>query len=346
MMRILTVGDGDLSLSLALIRAYGSSQIDLVASTLVPCRQELCQTYPHAAQVLRELTEEEQHRVPVLYGVDATQLHRNRDLLSNGEEGWNVILFHHPHLGLDTLRTRSSEEYHAHRHFVLLCHYFWSARNLLLLQQKSNHQGTRGSSIHVCLCQNQPQTWRVQEAAERQGLRLCHDKPIPTSNPRWLCPSLSWPLSSLKQDDDDNVEQQQQRQQQPLTLLPVQPHYPAPRRFRNGKLGSKHVMGKYGYRHQRTHGSLVNGGGDIHVDGSLHYFFAIDPSTTTINPFVRPNNNNTDAPQQQQQQQQLNDDDAWTCLVCGSVFESKDVLEQHMRQPALPDPFKKEEEEE
>ena len=90
----------------------------------------------------------------------------------------------------------------------------------------------------------------------------------------------------------------------------------------------------------------MNGGGDIHADGCLHYFFAIDPSTTTINPFVRPNNNNTDAPQQQQQQQQLNDDDAWTCLVCGSVFESKDALEQHMRQPALPDPFKKEEEEE
>ena len=51
--RVLTVGDGDLSYSLALARAYDNS-IDLTATTLLS-EQELRETYSAAAGVLTEL---------------------------------------------------------------------------------------------------------------------------------------------------------------------------------------------------------------------------------------------------------------------------------------------------
>jgi hypothetical protein len=61
--RILTVGDGgDLTLSLALTRAYRNGKLDLVASTLMSSKEELVQTYLNAVDVLREL---EERNVPV-----------------------------------------------------------------------------------------------------------------------------------------------------------------------------------------------------------------------------------------------------------------------------------------
>ena len=70
--RALTVGDGDLTLSLAVARAYGHEEsLDLVASTLLSSREDLFHTYSNSEHVLQELTE---RNVTVLFGVDATNL--------------------------------------------------------------------------------------------------------------------------------------------------------------------------------------------------------------------------------------------------------------------------------
>ena len=94
--RILTVGDGDLTLSLALVRAYGNrsslcynkdnhsnNDLELTASTLIANEKELIRTYPHTApDVLHELQASET-RTTILTG-DCDHHHSNHH--SNKEE--------------------------------------------------------------------------------------------------------------------------------------------------------------------------------------------------------------------------------------------------------------------
>ena len=68
-LRVLTVGDGDLTYSRALLRAYGS-RLSLTASVLVTA-EELRETYAFADACLAELF---LSGVPVLHEVDATAL--------------------------------------------------------------------------------------------------------------------------------------------------------------------------------------------------------------------------------------------------------------------------------
>ena len=114
--RVLTVGDGDLSFSLALARCYNSNVVanpkddnddidnddsdndhirssqplHLTASTLVSSEEELCQTYHNSRQVLQELR---QRHVEIHFNIDATQLHKTFE----GTQ-WDIVLFQHPHL--------------------------------------------------------------------------------------------------------------------------------------------------------------------------------------------------------------------------------------------------------
>ena len=108
-MRVLTVGDGDLSYSLALVRAFGGA-IQLTA-TVLPTANELAATYSNAAANAAELVE--RHAV-VRYGVDATAI-ATADL---GEQ--DAVVFSHPHLGLADLHAQAA---HAQRHGVLLAHF-------------------------------------------------------------------------------------------------------------------------------------------------------------------------------------------------------------------------------
>ena len=139
-LKVLTVGDGDLTLSLALSRAYGGSnsssldannsnqqQLDLTATTLCSSYEELCDTYSNSAMVVQELVEE--RKATVLYGVDATQLATSVHQLHHKQ--FDLVLFHHPHLGLMTSNKSTDEAHHAQRHFVLLAHYLASAKSLL-----------------------------------------------------------------------------------------------------------------------------------------------------------------------------------------------------------------------
>ena len=105
-LRILTVGDGDFSCSLAILRAYWSIIDCFTATTLVSSRPVLLETYESASGICEEL--ESMPNVSLLYGVDATKLHRNQELAG---QLFDVILFHHPHLGYDySGETNDAEE--------------------------------------------------------------------------------------------------------------------------------------------------------------------------------------------------------------------------------------------
>ena len=136
-MRVLTVGDGDLSYSLAIARAFGEA-IQLTATVLVP-EQELLATYAGAGAALAELRE---RGVRFQDGVDATALEVADPPLGPQDH----IIFNQPHLGLADL---TDEAAHAHRNGTLVSHYLCSAAKLL----------TSSGLVHLTLCGNQPTTW-------------------------------------------------------------------------------------------------------------------------------------------------------------------------------------------
>ena len=151
--RVLTVGDGDCSFSLALARAYGG-RITLTVTTL-PSEQELNDTYRQFAanaSALRLLG------VSIIFGVDATAIPSELGLQDH-------ICFLHPHLGLSDLLDEAA---HARRHSVLIAHYLSSAKRLL----------TPGvGCIHLTLCGNQPRTWECESHAKRLELAIVKQEP-------------------------------------------------------------------------------------------------------------------------------------------------------------------------
>ncbi|CAJ1953298.1 unnamed protein product [Cylindrotheca closterium] len=264
--RILTVGDGDLSLSLALVRAYGR-HVSLTASVL-ESKERLLACYPDAPlEALADLN------VEVLYKLDATKLHEHYK-----PKSWDLVCFHHPHLGLGSLEKNEAE--HANRHFQLVCHYLSSANAV-------------SDSVHICLCGSQPETWKLLEAAEFTGLELKKKM------------STSAPFSKLWTDEE-------------FPPTEAKPGYAAPRRYRFGKLGSRHALGKFGYRHRRTEGELYNGkSNDTNVAGSMHYLFRAKPGSIYVM-------DGTGIPKHK-------------CKICRTPFSSERDLVKHMRAPAVPD---------
>ena len=150
-MRVLTVGDGDLSYSLALQRAFGES-IQLTA-TVLPTEDELAATYANAAANAAEL---QGCGAVVRYGVDATAL-----ATAELGEPYEVVVFSHPHLGLADLHAQAA---HAQRHSVLVAHFLHSASSAAVLAP--------GGGVHLTLCGNQPKVWRAEEHARNLGLEL------------------------------------------------------------------------------------------------------------------------------------------------------------------------------
>lgn len=303
-LRLLAVGDGDLSFSLALKRAY--PHLDLIASTLVESSEELSRTYSNASANEAELRDT--WGVSILFHVDATRLDKTLSLKTSSPSPpsssssysfskFDLILFNHPHLGDATLAI--SEKLHAERHYSLLCHYFHSAKRFL------NDHGR----IHVCLCGTQAITWDLYKAAKNNGLTLICQQGTEA-------PVESWIFYGDFVEKDD----------QTINPAPVQKHYPCPRRYRNGKLGSKHYLGKYGYRHRRTGGDLFRGNdSDMSVHQSVNYIF--ERQDVNINGI------------------EVMDDidaasvgvDGFVCEICGMVFEKKCLLDKHLDSPAVPD---------
>eukprot|EP00957_Ditylum_brightwellii_P060266 4576537-Ditylum_brightwellii.AAC.1 len=228
-------------------------------------------------------------------GDDATE--KSTNMIPREEDiTYDMVMFNHPHLGTAHL---ASEAFHASRHHALLSHYIHSASSCL---------STNGI-IHICLCGSQPTTWDVMGAAKRLGADLFYQ--VDT-----MQPMHNWLLMG------DNTTPNS------TTLVPndILKHYPSPRRYRNGRLGSKHFLGKYGYRHRRTHGDLYVGGddtnGDMKVFSSVNILF--QPSIRHITPSTK---------RQQQLKQDDKDNAAYQCFICHLKFQSKQELDLHYDSP-------------
>ena len=118
-MRVLTVGDGDLSYSLALARAFGEA-IELTATTFVS-EAELLETYGSVGRIISELKD---RGAKVQHGVDATALEAADPPIGKQDH----VIFNHPHLGLSDL---NDEAAHAMRHGVLVSHFLQKLHLLL-----------------------------------------------------------------------------------------------------------------------------------------------------------------------------------------------------------------------
>jgi Domain of unknown function (DUF2431) len=329
MLNILTVGDGDFSASLAILRAYyhhgssasssssSSSSIEenksagvvghLVATTLLSSKEDVIRTYPSSKAILDELESDDygNNAVTILYQVDATKLDTHPELTSSCSSNpmkhkkFDVILFHHPHLGynhLDTTETTSQEQ-HALRHSSLLAHYFHSAQHLI----------SDGGYIHVCLCSGAIQSWRLQEIVQHLELRSCVGSPMSASRP------LLEPVLIEYHHVDGTLELQQE----------IIMHRQSQKPFGNnktkvvGRSRRGHWLGRYGYRHQPTFPQVTEF--QTNVSSSYHFFF--QPTTIT-------------------KQDMRGDDDprhhGHVCWICRQEFTDPAALQAHQEAPALP----------
>jgi len=290
---VLVVGDGDFSGSLAILRAYRDHIRRLIATSLIPSRDELIRLYPTASSILKEL--EEDDSTTILFGVNATTLHKDPRLASY--DSFDYILFQHPHIGSPSERdtephpcnvgtsNMSTNVYNgssscpkqpnyaimAMQHSSLLAHYLYSCRELLLLL----FQKTRGRDedmqrqsvpkIHTCLCAGQSKHWNLKTHLRRLGLEYT-ERPIVASNPLWshLIPATTTPSigtgsssSSLMNDDDPPSS--------PFSLQ--QPEH----LHRHRPFG--YWLSQYGYQHQATYPSTTQLSPSMN---SHHHFFQIN----------------------------------------------------------------------
>ncbi|KAL0585459.1 hypothetical protein ABG067_004809 [Albugo candida] len=163
-LRIVTVGDGNFSFSLAYFK-YLKLQHDsfrLIASSY-DSFHELVTKYPEVSSICAKL---KQLGAIVLHRVNAISLKESiQDAISSDgcycdevtKTGslfpLDIIIFHHPHLGHENRK----------QHLRLLSHFFDSCREILRPEC---------GEIHVTLTLNQLEQWKVQERAKWAGFYL------------------------------------------------------------------------------------------------------------------------------------------------------------------------------
>ena len=321
--RVLTVGEGDLSLSRALLRAYPQAPLDLIATTLIPDAETLRQTYPHTTNDNDDGTS----TIPMTihWGVDATLLHRRYH-----EQTFDAILFHHPHLGVF-----ESEAEQATQHARLLAHYLWSASQCLR-ESKNPKNGDRTSQsfIHLCLCGNQAVTWQLDETCQRLGLQL-DDPPQ----------STSLPFHQILIPPTNGENPQSLSIWEPAAPLNLTHHR---RRQRYSKhVVNRHWLVKYGYQHQRTHGNLVKrSSNQVSLEGSLHYRIRTKTDhhgipVAPVDPWSRilvaaDDNDECVSSTSTTSSVQADKIQSFRCNICNALFDNQHALRVHLQCPAVP----------
>jgi Domain of unknown function (DUF2431) len=325
-LRLLTVGDGDLSLSLAIARCYGVEHVDLTASTILSSPQALAATYPRtAAATIREL--EDVYRATILYGMDACKLHLYEfpidtvgtcsvDTCSENansmiqqtvprqrQRPFDMTLFQHPHLG-----DYSADEMDLlHRHCSLLAHYLDSAQQI-------------AEAVHVTLCANQADTWRLESAASRAGLVLSSTIPVQRPFHQIFTPSLSFPWTvdpnwhssyRCEAKNDDNTGRPCRRRQV----------------ISRRQGGSRNWMVRYGYNHVRTAPSNSSSlAAAPMLTGSVHYVFRPRNGLTyNVTVSDEPSSSTKTCPTTHH-----------SCPICERHFQTREALQIHLDAPAVP----------
>ena len=230
MAQVLTVGDGDLSFSLALCRAFGGQL--LVTGTTLLSQEELVKRYRSAAGSRDELVS---LGATVVHQVDACHLEL-RD-----SEPFDVAIFNFPHLGDVAEDGHSFVSGHVRRHRSLMSHFFEAARQVT-------------QEVHVTLCGQQPELWELVARAEALGWQECR-RAAPSSVALWTAHLMSpHPLTELFWAFWLVFVTQDSFAQGTLaSLTPCTPsaEWRAWRKFRNGGLGFVHWAARYGYEHRR-----------------------------------------------------------------------------------------------
>eukprot|EP00977_Amphora_coffeiformis_P021952 scaffold10095_cov163-Amphora_coffeaeformis.AAC.2 len=296
---ILTVGDGDFSGSLAILRAYQPHIRSMMITSLVSSSTELMALYPKSATgILKELElfrpQSDNHKndrktptVTILFGVDATQLQNDSRILracqqQKGGDDHNLldyILFHHPHLGYNT---DGEQQDHNGRHASLLAHYLFSARQLILTFQRLQPPPKYGALhendddgpplVHVCLCAGQSRNWKLYPTVRRLGLELVGGRPSFASKPFWphLSPSPP-PSEEVAQDDTYRPRNTKEGSESRRSIG----HDRGVNDIRKGNIENRkhgYWLSLYGYQHRATYPSSTQ---LSTVVNSHHYFFRI-----------------------------------------------------------------------
>eukprot|EP01033_Poteriospumella_lacustris_P013535 gene13535-9687_t len=152
-MKILTLGDGNLSFSLALSRRLRDSSVESlndwsVTATTFDTTEKLLEKYPESNHVLQEMASARlRDHVRVQNDVDAIHLSE-----AFADEVFDQIVFNFPHLGFEDLL----------RHQAFLSHLFESCKDVL-------HEF---GYVHIALAESQEFGWQLKEAADKRGFVL------------------------------------------------------------------------------------------------------------------------------------------------------------------------------
>ncbi|KAG1687745.1 hypothetical protein DVH05_004614 [Phytophthora capsici] len=152
--RVLTVGDGNFSYSLALAKQHknGGNDTELqLTATSYDSYDELVAKYPECKRICAQLKE---LGASVLHRVDATNIRESLVAAGAEEFKFDSVVFNHPHCGEENVR----------RHQSLLSHFYSSA--LEVLEEKEE------SEVLLTLAEGQPQRWEAVERGIKAGLKL------------------------------------------------------------------------------------------------------------------------------------------------------------------------------
>ncbi|KAI9919980.1 hypothetical protein PsorP6_015770 [Peronosclerospora sorghi] len=155
--RILTLGDGNFSYSLALVKKYQQDKNERfqLTATSYDSFDELIEKYPEAKRICFKLKELGVH---VLHRVDATNIRMS--LVAAGADAsvnFDLIVFNHPHCGEENVR----------RHQSLLSHFYTSALGVLAKKYEDEWSG-----IFLSLAEGQSERWQAMQRALKAGLKL------------------------------------------------------------------------------------------------------------------------------------------------------------------------------
>ncbi|KAE9034226.1 hypothetical protein PR003_g5698 [Phytophthora rubi] len=156
--RVLTVGDGNFSYSLALAKQRKSLGDDTppleLTATSYDSYEELVAKYPESKRICAQLKE---LGASVLHRVDATNIRESLVAAGATPDKFHAVVFNHPHCGEENVR----------RHQSLLSHFYASALEVLEQEEVSEDSG-----VLLTLAEGQPERWQAVQRALSAGLKL------------------------------------------------------------------------------------------------------------------------------------------------------------------------------
>jgi hypothetical protein len=161
--RILILGDGNLSFSLGAAKLL-TSKLPVgpkIVATTYDSRDSLLQKYPEAKNILDRMAlyiKRGNDCLQIMHNINATAIPRSMGKFSH-------IIFNHPHLGIENLKT----------HQMLLSHFFHSCKRHV-------ETGAFYGKVYVSLLDGQGERWQIIDRARRRGFKCKYVLPFSTSS--------------------------------------------------------------------------------------------------------------------------------------------------------------------